>query len=338
MNAGFALAIVMALGFAFTNGFHDAANAIATLVATRVARPGQAVLLASVFNLLGPLLLGSAVADTIASIVVVPAADTIAVVGAGLTAAVAWNVFTWWRGLPSSSSHALIGGLVGAALVDAGSAGAVNWGHFEGVHVNGVIGVLLALAISPVLGLAVAWVLELGLLRVARRATVRARGPVRASQWVTSSWLAFSHGSNDAQKTVGVVAALLLANGSISSVDDVPTGVVLLCAAVVTLGTALGGWRIVRTIGRRIFRVRALDGLNSQVSSSAVIMGASFIGAPVSTTQVVSSSVVGVGVGRKRYRHVGWLVVEQIVVAWVTTLPVSAVLAALLLPVWRWIT
>ncbi len=338
MNAGFALAIAMALAFAFTNGFHDAANAIATLVATRVARPGPAVLLAAVFNMLGPLLLGSAVANTIASIVQVPSSDTIAVIGAGLTAAVAWNLFTWSRGLPSSSSHALVGGLVGAAIVDARSISAVNWGHFEGLHVNGVIGVLLALAISPFLGLFAAWLIERLLLRSFRRATVRLQSPVRGGQWVTSSWLAFSHGANDAQKTVGVIAALLVANGTVGSVSAVPKTVVMACAAVVTLGTALGGWRIVKTIGQKIFRVRPLDGLASQASSAGVIMGASFVGAPVSTTQVVSSSVVGVGFGRRRYRHVGWIVVQEIVVAWVATLPATALLAAVLLPLWRWIS
>jgi PiT family inorganic phosphate transporter len=328
----------MALAFAFTNGFHDAANAIATLVATRVARPGQAVLLAAAFNMLGPLLLGSAVADAIASIVQVQPSDAIAVIGAGLTAAVAWNLFTWWRGLPSSSSHALVGGLVGAAVVDARSLSAVDWGHFEGFKVNGVIGMLVALALSPLLGLAAAALIELVLLRAFRRGTVRLRRPVRGSQWVTSSWLAFSHGSNDAQKSVGVIAAILVANGTITSAEAVPRSAVLISAAVVTLGTALGGWRIVRTIGRRIFRLRPLDGFVSQSSSAAVIMGASFIGAPVSTTQVVSSSVVGVGVGRRRRRHIGWQIVRQILVAWVTTLPATAVIAALLLPLWRWIS
>ena len=338
MNAGSALAVAMGLAFAFTNGFHDAANAIATLVATRVARPGPAIVLAATFNMLGPLLLGSAVADAVAGIVQVQPSDAVAVIGAGLTAAVAWNLFTWWRGLPSSSSHALVGGLVGAAVVDARSLSAVNWGHFAGFKVNGVIGMLVALALSPVLGFAAAMLIERALLRGVRRGTVRLRRPVRASQWVTSSWLAFSHGSNDAQKTVGVIAAVLVANGTIASASAVPRTAVMISAAFVTLGTALGGWRIVRTIGRRIFRLRPLDGLVSQASSAAVIMGGSFIGAPTSTTQVVSSSVVGIGEGRRRGRHIGWETVRQILIAWVTTLPATALIAALFLPLWRWIT
>lgn len=335
MTGGFLLAVLMALAFAVTNGFHDAANAIATLVATRVARPLQAVVLASVFNLLGPLLLGAAVANTIAKIVEVPQDEVIPVVGAGLTGAVAWNVFTWARGLPSSSSHALVGGLVGAALVDAG-ASAVNWGGIEGGHPVGVFGVLIALAISPFLGLGAAALLELGARRVLRRARRAVERPVARSQWVTSACLAFSHGSNDAQKTVGVIAALLLANGTTSSLHA-PVWVELSCAVALTIGTALGGWSIVRTIGKRIIRLRPLDGLVSQSSSAAVIIGASFIGAPVSTTQVVSSSVVGTGIGKRRLHRIRWQVVKDIGVAWVTTMPAAGLIAAAAFPVWRWL-
>jgi PiT family inorganic phosphate transporter len=292
-------------------------------------------MLAAVCNLVGPLLLGAAVADTIAGIVEVTAAQTVVVVGAALTAAVAWNLLTWWRGLPSSSSHALVGGLVGAAVVEAG-AGAVNWGGVGGGHPDGVIGTLVALAISPVLGFGAAWAMERAVRWGLRRATTRANRPVQQAQWLTSGWLAISHGANDAQKAVGVLALLLLANGTTGSLSA-PVWAVLACAAALTLGTALGGWRIVKTIGRRIFRIRPVDGLVSQASSAAVILAASLVGAPASTTQVVSSSVVGVGVGRHRFRHVGWGVVGSILLAWVTTFPAAAVLAALLVPVWRWL-
>jgi PiT family inorganic phosphate transporter len=335
VDAAFVLAVVAILAFAFTNGFHDAANAIATLVATRGARPGAAIMLAAVCNLLGPLLLGAAVADTIAGIVEVTPAQTVVVVGAALTAAVAWNLVTWWRGLPSSSSHALVGGLVGAAVVEAGG-GAVNWGGIGGGHPDGVIGALVALAVSPVLGFGAAWAMERAVRRGLRRVTTRANRPARRAQWLTSGWLAISHGANDAQKAAGVLAVLLLANGTTQSLSA-PVSAVLACAAALTLGTALGGWRIVKTIGRRIFRIRPVDGLVSQTSSAAVILVASLVGAPASTTQVVSSSVVGVGVGRRRRRHVGWGVVGSILLAWVTTFPAAAALAALLVPVWRWL-
>jgi PiT family inorganic phosphate transporter len=212
VEIAFPLAIVAVLAFAFTNGFNDAANAIATLVATRGARPGAAIILAAVCNLAGPLLLGAAVANTIAGIAEVEPAHTAVVVGAALTAAVLWKVTTWRLGLPSSSSHALVGGLVGATIVEAG-VGAVNWGGVGGGHPTGVAGSLVALALSPALGFGAAWLLERGVRRGMRRVTTRANQPVRRAQWVTSGWLAFSHGGNDAQKAVGLLAVVLLATG-----------------------------------------------------------------------------------------------------------------------------
>ncbi len=330
------VAVLMALAFAVTNGFHDAANAIATLVATRVAKPLPAVTLAAICNLLGPLLLGAAVADTVATLVVVPEQDVVAVLGAGLTAAVIWNVFTWSRGLPSSSSHALVGGLVGAALL-ADGVNAVNWGGIEDGHPEGVLGVLIALAISPILGLGAAAALEWLARRGLRRATRAVGPPIGRAQWGTSAWLAFSHGANDAQKSVGVIAALLLASGTTQELAA-PTWVKLAASGALTLGTVFGGWTIIRTIGRGIFRLRPLDGLVSQSSSASVIIGASIIGAPVSTTQVVSSSVVGIGVGRRMTRRVRWHVVREILVAWVLTLPAAALLAAAMYPIWRWLS
>ncbi|MFN8224160.1 MAG: inorganic phosphate transporter [Gaiellales bacterium] len=336
MDVALVLAVGLAFAFALTNGFHDASNAIATLVATRAARPAQAIVLAAVFNMLGPLLVGSAVANTIAKIVAVPATETVAVVGSGLAAATLWNLVTWWRGLPSSSGHALVGGLVGAALVE-GGAGAVNWGGFHGWRPAGVIGTLVVLAVSPLLGAAAAFGLVRLLQRGVRRATRRLRAPVNAGQWLGSAALAFSHGSNDAQKSVGVIAALLVASGHASSLSA-PTWATVGSAGVLTVGTALGGWKIVRTIGHRIYRIRPLDGLASQTSSTAVILGSSFLGAPVSTTHVVASSVVGLGAGRRRYRHIRWEVVKEMGVAWVTTIPASGILAAIVYLVWRWVS
>lgn len=329
---GLVVAVVIAVAFDVTNGFHDSANAIAALVVTRAARPGQAVVLASVFTLLGPVLAGTAVADTVGGIVTVRPELVVPVVGAGLTAALAWNVLTWWRGLPSSSSHALVGGLVGAALVRDGS-GAVSWGGFDGVRPFGVLGVLAALAVAPIVGFAVGF---LG-LRLSARALRRARreieGPIRRAEWGTASALAFSHGANDAQKTMGVITLLLLAHGEIASFV-VPLWVKLLTASALTLGTSVGGWRIVRTIGRRIYPLRSLDGLVSQAGSAGVILVSGALGAPVSTSQVVASSVAGVGAGQ-RWRHVRWAIVREMAIAWVVTLPASAALAAVVLPVWR---
>jgi len=326
----------MALAYALTNGLHDAANSIAALVATGAARPSQAIVIATIGNVLGPLLLGTAVANTIAGIVTVAPADIIAVIGAGLTGAVVWNFFTWSRGLPSSSGHALVGGLVGAALVD-GGIHAVDWGGLDGFKPVGVIGSLLALALAPVAGFAAGFVLDRLLRRSLARATDRVRPGIRAGQWLMSGLLAFGHGSNDASKSVGVVAVVLLADGSINSLAA-PTWTKLACAVSLTIGTALGGWPIVRTIGRRIFHLRPLDGVALETGSAFVLVVSSFAGAPVSTTQVVSTAVVGVGAGRHRWRRIRWPVVREIAVAWIVTLPICAALAALALVPWRWLS
>ncbi len=336
MDTGLVAAILLAIGFAVTNGLHDASNAIATLVATRAARPGQAIALATAFNLLGPFVIGAAVANTIGGIVTVAPSVAIEVIGCGLAAATAWNLGTWRLGLPSSSGHALVGGLVGAALVE-GGIDAVRWGGLDGIHPVGVFGTLIALAVSPVLGgLAALGVIRV-IRRVGRRATKHWRGAVQGTQWVTSAALAFSHGANDAQKAVGVIAAMLLADGRIDSLSA-PTWATLACAGALTAGTALGGWRIIRTVGRRIYRIGPAEGLASQSASASVILGASALGAPTSTTQVVASSVVGIGAGRRRVRHVNWEIVRAMALAWLVTLPATAALAAGALALWRWAT
>jgi inorganic phosphate transporter, PiT family len=331
MDVGFALAMALALAFAVTNGLHDASNAIAALVATRAARPLQAVLLAAGFNLLGPLLFGAAVADTVGGIVTVPGSTGMVVIAAGLAAAVAWNLVTWARGLPASSGHALVGGLVGAGVAE-GGASAIEWGGLHGWHPVGVLGTLVALAISPLLGVAAGFVALRVLRRALRKGTRRWRGPVRGASWTTSAMLAFGHGSNDAQKSVGVIAALLVADGRATQLGS-PAWAAAACAVALTAGTALGGWRIVATIGRGIVRLHPLDGVAGQGASAAVIVAASALGAPVSTTQIVASSVVGVGGGRARWRHVHWTVVRSISVGWLVTLPVTAALGAILVSV-----
>jgi PiT family inorganic phosphate transporter len=333
VEPGLAIAVVLAFVFAFTNGFHDESNSIATLVATRAAPPGPALLLAVVFVFIGPLVLGSAVAATIAGLVEVPSGEMTEVVTAALVAALVWNLVTWYLGLPSSSGHALVGGLVGAGIAEAG-VDAIHWGGLDGWRPIGVLGVLVALAISPVVG-AMGALLVLRALRSAlRRGTRRFDGPVRQGQWVTSALLAGSRGANDGQKSIGLVAAVLLANGSTSSLEP-PRWVTFGIAAAIAGGTAIGGWRIVRTVGHRIYDLRPLDGLASSTSSAAVILGASFAGAPVSGTHVVASSIVGVGGGRRRWGRVRWAVVREMGIAWVTTIPATAVLAAVALGLWR---
>ena len=325
-------AIGMAIVFDVTNGFHDSANSVAALVATRAATPLQALAVATAGNFAGPLLLGTAVADTVGGVVIVAPRETVPAIGAALTAAIGWNLVTWRFGLPSSSSHALIGGLVGAAVAAGGLVG-VRWTGIAHGRPEGVVGVLIGLGISPVLGVLVgaAGIAVAG--RLLRRARREFNGVVRRGEWLTASALAFSHGANDAQKTMGVVALLLLATGHLSSFT-VPIWVRLMAAGSLTIGTAFGGWRIVRTVGSGVYRMTPLDGLVSQGGSAAVIFAGAALGAPVSTTHVVASSVVGVGV-QHRARHVRWSVVREIGAAWLITLPISALGGAAAYLLWR---
>ncbi|HWU33278.1 MAG TPA: inorganic phosphate transporter [Marmoricola sp.] len=334
MTGQMALLIVIGLSLFFdvTNGFHDSANAIAALISTRAARPLTALAIASTGHVLGPLLAGTAVADTVGGVVTLPGNRTLAAIGAAMTAAILWNLMTWWRGLPSSSSHALIGGLVGAAIAADGWAG-VRWGGAHGGLPRGVLGVLLGLGISPVLGAAVGWAVT----KVAARATRRARRELdrdlRRAEWGTAFALAYSHGANDAQKTMGVITLLLVSTDHLHAFA-VPLWVKLASATALVVGTAMGGWRIVRTLGRGIYRMRPLDGLVSQSSSTAVIYTAAALGAPVSTTHVVASAVVGSGAAQRSH-HVRWPIVGEMASAWIVTLPASALAGAALLPLWE---
>jgi PiT family inorganic phosphate transporter len=331
LSLGLALAIVLV--FAFVNGVTGAATATATLVASRAANPGPAVALAAVFNLAGPFLLGTAVAATIGGLLALAGRPLIAVIGAGTSGAVVWTAVTWRLAIPSSSSHALVGGLLGAGLLQAGPS-AITWGRLGPGGSTGVLWILVGLAISPLAAAGLAYLVERLGLRLFARTTVRAAGPVRAAQYLTSAWLAASHGANDTAKSAGLITALLVAGGLTAGFVVSPT-IILASAAALTLGTALGGWGIVHTIGRRIFPVRTVDGLASQGSSAGVIFAASLLGAPVSTNQVVASSVVGIGLARGRWHHVRWQVVRTNLTTWLTTIPAAGLIAAISLPLWR---
>ena len=336
MSGAAIAAIGLAVLLAATNGLHDAANSIATLVGTRAARPATAVLIAAIGNLAGPLLMGAAVADTVGGMVHLPPGSTVRVVGAALTGAVVWNVVTWSRGLPASSGHAVVGGLLGASIAEAGT-GAVEWGGFNGVRPVGVIGVVVVLLLAPIAGFAAGFVLDRSMRGATHRATARMRGPVRGAQWFMAGSTSFAHGANDAQKAVGLATLILLAEGKVSHFAA-PTWITIACSVALTAGTAMGGWPIVRTIGQRIVRLRPVDSLASQTASTAVLFGSSVLGAPVSTTHIVASSVVGVGAGHHRWRHVDWVIVRTMLAGWVVTLPVVAALSALALVAWGWWT
>ncbi len=326
------LTVAMVLLFDFTNGFHDASNMVATLIASRAMPPGEALLLVGVFTFLGPLIAGTAVADTIGGFVSLESVSEsfgVTLVFCGISAAVGWNLLTWWLAMPSSSSHALVGGLVGAVLVSTGP-DQVVWGLTQLQHgeITGVTKVLLSLLLSPIAGFVIGFVLHRMMNFLLRAAHPSINRHLRRGQWLTAAVLAFSHGTNDAQKGMGMITLILVLSGSLPEFN-VPIWVILASASSITLGTMLGGWRIVRTVGYGIYKLRPLHGLDAQLSSAAVIFSASLVGGPVSTTHVVSSAIMGLGAS-ERPRAVHWLKAREIALTWLFTLPGAALLGALL--------
>lgn len=321
--------IVAVLAFDCSNGFHDTSNIIATVIASRAMSPAKSVLIVGLFHLVGPMLGGTAVANTIGKFVDlsdVPRLQSLEIVFSGVTGAIAWNLLTWWKGLPSSSSHALVGGLVGAVVAGVGGRHVV-WGIAElgHGHATGVMKVLLALLLSPIAGLVIAFLLQRIMLRILRRANPRVNRHLRWAQLLTVMGLSFSHGTNDAQKSMGILTLVLMLGGWLDTFS-VPYWVMLSCASALTIGVMLGGWRIVRTLGFAIYRVRPLHALDSQLTAAAVIFGSSVVGAPVSTTHVVTASIMGVGAA-ERPRAVRWGKAAEIVWTWIITIPGAALLS-----------
>ncbi|WP_415898188.1 inorganic phosphate transporter [Neptuniibacter sp. QD57_21] len=323
------VATAIVIVFDFTNGFHDASNMIASVIASHAMTPLQAILVIGTFTFLGPMLGGTAVANTIGKFVTLddlPNNLSLSLVICGLLAATVWNLFTWYRGLPSSSSHALVGGLVGAVVVSAGPEH-VLWGFSQLAQgqITGVTKVLLALFISPLAGFWIGFLLQRITLYLLRAASPLINRELRGAQWFTTAGLAFSHGANDAQKSMGVLTLCLLMSGEITEFV-VPFWVILVCAISITLGTLLGGWRIVRTLAFSIYKIRPLHAFNSQASSAGVIFLASMIGAPVSTTHVVSSSIMGIGAA-ERAKAVRWTKAKEIGITWLITIPGAGIVS-----------
>jgi PiT family inorganic phosphate transporter len=312
--------IVTALFFDFTNGFHDTANSIATSVSTRALTPRQAVILAAVANLVGAFVT-TAVAKTVGQGIIDTGLATEQTILAALLGAIAWNLFTWRLGLPSSSSHALFGGLIGAALVQSGVDG-VDWsGIVEKILIPGVL--------SPIIGFAGAFVLLLAIYWLFFRVSpTTGNRTFRVGQLFSSTWFAFTHGANDAQKTMGVIALALFLNGSIDEFY-IPTWVKFAAGFAIAAGTYVGGWRIVRTLGQRVFNMDTPSGFAAQTAAGTTLYFASIAGFPVSTTQCISGAVMGAG-ATKRLSAVRWGVAGNIVVAWALTIPAAAVVAGLL--------
>jgi inorganic phosphate transporter, PiT family len=312
--------IAVALLFDFLNGLHDSANSIATVVATRVLRPFTAVAWAAFFNFIAFLVFGVHVAATISNGVVDPRlVDPLVVFGA-LAGAIVWNVLTWRLGIPSSSSHALVGGLVGAAVAKAGP-DAVIW--------QGLVTIGVAIVLSPLIGMLLALTLTVLVTWIFVRSTPFAVDRrFRVLQFVSSSLLSLAHGGNDAQKTMGIITVLLYSQGYLTGGFHVPLWVVLSCQAAMALGTLGGGWRIVRTVGSRVTRLTPVQGACAESGGAVALFAATYLGIPVSTTHTVTGSVIGVGAAR-RLSAVRWGVTRHILVAWIVTLPASALMAAL---------
>jgi PiT family inorganic phosphate transporter len=312
--------IAMALAFDFLNGLHDAANSIATVVSTQLLSPFVAVVFAAVGNFLAYWLVGLHVATTVGSGIIDKDVVTPAVVFGALAGAMTWNVLTWLKGLPSSSSHALIGGLLGAGIAHSG---------FGAVESAGTSKTLIAIVISPMIGFSIAMLLMLLTSILFQHAQPsRANRTFKALHLVSSAAQSISHGGNDAQKTMGVIAVLLYSTGNLAGGFHVPEWVVLSCYSAMALGTLSGGWRIIRTMGSRLTRLNHHSGFCASTASSIVLFGASALGIPVSTTHAIMGSVVGTGAAR-RSSAVRWSVVTRVVTAWFVTIPASGAVAAL---------
>ncbi len=313
------LFVTIALIFGFFNGLHDSSNVVATVISTRALSPRRALWMAAIANGIGPLVFGVAVAHTIGDEVVAAEAVTLPVVYASLLAAIGWNVITLIFGIPSSTSHALIGGIMGAVWAAYG---------FSALELAGLEKVMAALFFSPFIGMVAGYIIVKLLLFLARPATPHINVWFKRGQIVTATTLALSHGSNDGQKTIGIITLGLMATGDLESFT-IPDWVIFASALAMGLGTFFGGWSLIRTLGAKFYRVRPIHGFAVQTASSAVILGAALLGGPVSTTHVVSSAIVGAG-SAERLQKVRWGVFNNIVISWLLTIPAAGALGALL--------
>jgi len=309
--------IALALVFDFLNGMRDASNIVATMISSRAFSPATALTIAAVAEFLGPFLFGVTVAKTIGDGIVQSDVLTLEVIASALVGAIAWNLITWYFGLPGSSSHALIGGLVGAVISGAGLAA---------IKFNGLNIVLLALFAFPLVGFVVGFLMTRLIYTLVRGATPRVNDLFKRGQWLTALVMAFGQGTNDAQKTMGIIALSLVTGGALPEFQ-VPGWVVAVSAAAIAIGTSLAGWRLIRTLGGKFYKIRPLHSFTTQLSSAGVILAASFFGVPVSASQVVSAAIIGVG-SAERASKVRWSVAEDIVMSWLITIPASGLLAA----------
>jgi len=325
-------AIFLSLFFDFTNGFHDASSVVATVIACGALNPKRALALAGFFTILGALLGGSAVVYTIEELVFIePGRQLVTILVAAMVGATVWNLVTWKYGLPSSSTHALVGGLVGATVMAAGT-GNIEWGMdallSQGHQIKGILKVMIALLISPPIGFGLAYLLQKIVKLSLRNAKRKVNRWIKKVQWVTAALLAYSHGANDTQKHMGIIMMAMLSGGLITG-TVVPIWLRFLVGGVMLIGTLGGGWRIMRTLGRKIYPLEPIHSLNSQIASSASVMGATFWGGPISTTHVVGTSVMGAGAG-DQMRMVSWDMGKDMLLSWFITIPASIFVSAVM--------
>ena len=315
------IVIILAIIFDFINGFHDAANSIATIVSTKVLSPLAAVLWAAMFNFIAYWLFELKVADTVAK-TVKPEFVTLTVVCAGLIASIIWNLFTWWKGIPSSSSHTLIGGFAGAGIAAAGG--------FSCIEYDKVMPTIYFIVLAPVIGMVLSYIISVITLHIVKHSSPsKVDKRFRRLQLLSSAAYSLGHGGNDAQKVMGIIAAALMSQGIIGDTKHIPEWVPLACYSAIALGTLSGGWRIVKTMGQKITKLTPFEGFAAETAGAITLFGTQHFKIPVSTTHTITGSIVGVGL-TKRISAVRWGVTLQLIWAWVLTIPVSALLAALI--------
>ena len=318
--------IILALLFDFINGFHDAASSIATVVSTKVLSPLSAVIWAASFNFLAYWIFKLKVADTVAK-TVTPDSVTLMVVASGLVAAIIWNLLTWWWGIPSSSSHTLIGGFAGAGITNAGS--------FSALQVDKVMPTVYFIILAPIIGMVMSWIISVITLHLCRKSNVSQVDRVfRKLQLLSSAAYSLGHGGNDAQKVIGIVGAAMLSHGMIADIDHIPEWVPLSCYTAIALGTMFGGWRIVKTMGQRVTKLTPFEGFSAEAAGAFTLFFTQHFKIPVSTTHTITGSIIGVGL-TKRISAVRWGVTLQLIWAWILTIPVSGVLAAIIFTIAR---
>jgi inorganic phosphate transporter, PiT family len=317
MSQELTIVIALALIFDFLNGMRDASNIVATMISSRAFSPRTALGIAAVAEFLGPFLFGVVVAKTIGDEIVQSNILTLNVIASALVGAILWNLITWYFGIPGSSSHALIGGMIGAVIAGAG---------FGAIKFAGLNKVLIALFAGPVIGFVTGFVITRLIYFLVRESTPHVNELFKRGQWLTAAILAFGQGTNDAQKTMGIIV-LSLVIGGVLPAFQVPMWVIAVSAAAIALGTSLGGWRLIRTLGGKFYKIRPLHSFSTQLSSASVILAASLFGVPVSASQIVSSAIIGVG-SAERVSKVRWSVAEEIITAWLITIPASGLLSA----------